>query len=193
MRKSAKPMQLKLRTASLIHAAATLFTWSLCFSAMQCSLEIPGITDVVDEFTPEFDITLKYGPDEVYNGQEMRPYEAAAEPFLSFPGEAGELYTIIMVDPDAPSPENPRYGEWLHWIVSNVPGGKNSAAGDTVMEYMGPSPPYGKHRYEFFVFKQNGYMHLDTPSTRAQFKTRSYALKFGLGHPIAGMFFYSQK
>lgn len=28
-----------------------------------------------------------------------------------------------MVDPDAPSPDNPTMAQWLHWIVANIPGG----------------------------------------------------------------------
>jgi phosphatidylethanolamine-binding protein (PEBP) family uncharacterized protein len=30
-------------------------------------------------------------------------------------------YTLIMVDPDAPSPDDPKMKEWLHWIVANIP------------------------------------------------------------------------
>jgi large subunit ribosomal protein L35 len=35
---------------------------------------------------------------------------------------AGNLYTLLMVDPDAPSRENPVKRSWLHWMVVNIPG-----------------------------------------------------------------------
>ena len=28
-----------------------------------------------------------------------------------------------MVDPDAPSPDNPEFAEFLHWIVDDIPNG----------------------------------------------------------------------
>ena len=33
-----------------------------------------------------------------------------------------------MSDPDAPSPSNPTHREWLHWIVTNIPGGAPNIA-----------------------------------------------------------------
>ena len=29
----------------------------------------------------------------------------------------------LMVDPDAPSPEDPIFSQWLHWIVDDIPNG----------------------------------------------------------------------
>ena len=29
----------------------------------------------------------------------------------------------VMVDPDAPSPDDPEFAEWLHWIVDDIPNG----------------------------------------------------------------------
>jgi len=66
-------------------------------------------------------------------------------------------YTVLMVDPDAPSHDNPVMAEWLHWMVVNVPdSGMHVDGGDIVMEYAGPNPPVdtGDHRYCLYVFKQ---------------------------------------
>jgi phosphatidylethanolamine-binding protein (PEBP) family uncharacterized protein len=41
---------------------------------------------------------------------------------VEYAGAAGKRYTLLMVDPDAPSPDNPAMREWLHWIVTNIPG-----------------------------------------------------------------------
>ena len=40
------------------------------------------------------------------------------------------FYTLMMVDPDAPSRRNPTNREWLHWLVVNIPGG-NVKMGET--------------------------------------------------------------
>lgn len=33
-----------------------------------------------------------------------------------------------MVDPDAPSPDDPAYAEWLHWVVDDIPNGAKNVA-----------------------------------------------------------------
>jgi len=40
----------------------------------------------------------------------------------------GKLYTIAMVDLDAPSRKNPRAAQWLHWILINVQGVSNPSS-----------------------------------------------------------------
>ena len=32
-----------------------------------------------------------------------------------------EYYSLIMTDPDAPSREDPKFGEYVHWVVCNIP------------------------------------------------------------------------
>ena len=32
----------------------------------------------------------------------------------------GAYYTLLMVDPDAPFPENPFLKYWLHWMVVDI-------------------------------------------------------------------------
>ncbi|KAL5005785.1 hypothetical protein ScPMuIL_016943 [Solemya velum] len=59
-----------------------------------------------------------------------------------------------MVDPDAPSPDNPVHKYWLHWLVTNIPGDSLSNGGTTNMAYSGPSPPIGIHRYQFLLMEQ---------------------------------------
>ena len=42
-----------------------------------------------------------------------------------------------MPDPDPPDPAAPVYREWLHWIVTNIPGAEADAAkGTEVTPYM---------------------------------------------------------
>ena len=38
------------------------------------------------------------------------------------PSNSDEKYTLMMVDPDAPSPQRPTIRSFLHWLVTNIPG-----------------------------------------------------------------------
>ena len=71
-----------------------------------------------------------------------------SEPQVTWGAQDGKLYTIVMTDPDAPSRADPKYGEWRHWVVVNVPG-HDVAKGQVLTTYMGPAPPKGTglHRY----------------------------------------------
>ena len=46
-------------------------------------------------------------------------------------------FLSLQVDPDAPSPDNPKFRYYLHWIVANIPG-VDVQRGDVVVDYMGP-------------------------------------------------------
>lgn len=69
-----------------------------------------------------------------------------------------------MIDPDAPAPrlETHRHlpgsaGPWLHAMWTNCIGGCNSSSTAVqVVEYHGPTPPTGSHRYIFVLFEQTG-------------------------------------
>ena len=44
----------------------------------------------------------------------------AADAFAGSESDANQIgarYTIVMVDPDAPSRSDPKYGPWRHWVV----------------------------------------------------------------------------
>lgn len=66
----------------------------------------------------------------------------------------GGLYTLIMVDPDAPDPSNPEFGDRLHWMVINIPEDR-FAEGETIASYNSPHPQIGCHRYIFYLFYQS--------------------------------------
>ena len=58
--------------------------------------------------------------------------------------------SLITVDPDAPSRADPKWGEWRHWLVVNIPGCEVSK-GEALSIYIGSGPPQGTglHRYVF--------------------------------------------
>ena len=37
-------------------------------------------------------------------------------------------YALVLSDPDSPSPSAPTFREYLHWLVTNAPGGDISKA-----------------------------------------------------------------
>jgi hypothetical protein len=77
--------------------------------------------------------------------------------------EGTKSFALIVDDPDAPDPANPRM-TWVHWVVYNIPATVSSlpeGVGDKDLPkgtlqglndwkktgYGGPCPPIGKHRY----------------------------------------------
>lgn len=113
------------------------------------------IPDIIDN-KPEAIAHVTYAGDvKVSLGKELQPKQVKDQPEISWNADDGSLYTLLMVDPDAPSRETPTFREVLHWLVINIPGNKVTE-GQVVAEYIGSGPPEGTglHRYVFLVFKQ---------------------------------------
>ena len=70
------------------------------------------IGDLVEEIAFSQSFSVKYGDIAVNMGNEVTPTQAAEAPTVSFDGEAGTFYTVVMTDPDAPSRENPQFREF---------------------------------------------------------------------------------
>nr|BAV32137.1 MOTHER OF FT AND TFL1 [Symplocarpus renifolius] len=155
------------------------------------------IPDVIDAFSPAAEVSARYGRRDVVDGCDIKPSESASRPAVWIRGRGcsgDNLYTLIMTDPDAPSPSNPSEREWLHWIVVDIPGECNAAKGKELVPYMGPEPPIGIHRYVFVVFKQNKTLgEVRPPLGRGHFKTRGFAAQNGLGLPVAALYFNATK
>ncbi|TKR57511.1 hypothetical protein L596_030765 [Steinernema carpocapsae] len=138
---------------------------------------------------------------EVNLGAELTPTQVKNPPTVTWEANPEALYCLVLTDPDAPTRADPKWREWHHWIVANIPG-CDVSKGDVFAEYVGAGPPEktGLHRYVFVVYKQAGklanpeYGRLKNNSTqhRNEFKTQLFAEKNGLGDPIAGNFFQAQ-
>ncbi|XP_040270729.1 phosphatidylethanolamine-binding protein 4 [Bufo bufo] len=113
-----------------------------------------------------------------------------------------KLYLLMMVDPDAPSRENPSFKYWRHWLLADIQGqdllsGK-SLKGRVVTDYKGPSPPAstGYHRYEFHLYLQPpGSFPSLSPSeeeSRGKFDPEAFSTRFSLGIPVASTLFMVQ-
>ncbi|KAJ8773115.1 hypothetical protein K2173_028292 [Erythroxylum novogranatense] len=152
------------------------------------------IGDVLDMFVPTLTMSVHYGSKHVTNGCDVKPSIAVYPPKVKISGQSDELYTLVMTDPDAPSPSEPSLREWVHWIVVDIPGGTNPTRGREVLSYVGPRPPVGIHRYILVLFRQKGPMGLlEEPQTRANFNTRYFAGHLDLGLPVATVYFNAQK
>ncbi|KAL9337547.1 hypothetical protein Peur_069316 [Populus x canadensis] len=153
------------------------------------------IGDVVDMFVPAVKMSVYYGSKHVSNGCDIKPSLSVDPPKVTISGHSDELYTLVMTDPDAPSPSEPRMREWVHWIVADIPGGTNPTRGKEILSYVGPRPPVGIHRYILVLFQQKmplGSM-VEPPQNRSHFNTRLYAAHLDLGLPVATVYFNAQK
>lgn len=79
------------------------------------------------------------------------------EPEVTYEADDNSYYTLTMSDPDAPSRQDPIYGEFMHWLIVNIPGNKIKD-GELKTAYRGSGAPKGTglHRYCFFILKQEG-------------------------------------
>ncbi|KAM7140945.1 phosphatidylethanolamine-binding protein 4 isoform 3-T3 [Molossus nigricans] len=123
------------------------------------------------------------------------------KPMVKFPGALeGATYILVMVDPDAPSRSSPKAGFWRHWLVTDIKGidmKKGKVRGQELSAYQPPSPPAhsGFHRYQFFVYVQEG-KHISLlpkeNKTRGSWKMEKFLSRFHLGEPEASTQFMTQ-
>ncbi|KAJ7970288.1 MOTHER of FT and TFL1 1 [Quillaja saponaria] len=152
------------------------------------------IGDVVDMFVPSVGMSVYFGSKHFTNGSDIKPSLTVNPPKVTMSGNMDHLYTLVMTDPDAPSPSEPIMREYVHWIVVDIPGGTNPNRGKEILPYMGPRPPVGIHRYILVLFQQKAPLGLvDQPPSRANFNTRFFARQLDLGLPVATVYFNAQK
>ncbi|KAL3697665.1 hypothetical protein R1sor_011741 [Riccia sorocarpa] len=153
------------------------------------------VGDVLEEFVPSAELTVKYAARQISNGCEMKPSAVTEAPLVQIVdrNDPSAIFTLMMTDPDAPSPSEPSHKEYLHWLITDIPSGGDASAGRCIVPYESPKPPIGIHRYVFSVFRQQHPLPLNQPSTRKRFCTRLVAQQFGLGKAVAAVYFNSQK
>ncbi|KAJ0816079.1 putative phosphatidylethanolamine-binding protein [Helianthus annuus] len=138
------------------------------------------IGDVVDPFTPSVTMEVAYNSHyTVSSGHELMPNIITSKPQVHIGGvDMRSAYTIILTDPDAPSPSDPYLREHLHWEI---------------VSYEKPNPLIGIHRYVFLLFKQRARKSVRPPASRDQFNTRSFSQENDLGLPVAAVYFNAQR
>nr|BAK40194.1 flowering locus T [Gentiana triflora] len=152
------------------------------------------IGDVLDPFTRCIDLSVAYGQREVTNGCEFRPSQVVNQPMVQVGGnDLRTFFTLVMVDPDAPSPSDPTLREYLHWLVTDIPGTTSATFGQEIVCYENPRPSMGIHRFIFVLFRQLGRQTVYAPGWRQNFNTRDFAELYNLGLPVAAVYFNCQR
>ncbi|AYV77265.1 MAG: hypothetical protein Barrevirus25_8 [Barrevirus sp.] len=96
------------------------------------------------------ELQLFFNNKRILNGQLVDLSTVQTQPTIKYDRDPNKLYTILMVDPDAPSRSNPLYKYVLHWLIINN--------NDTIEDFHPPNPPTGSgpHRYFISVYEQTG-------------------------------------
>lgn len=134
-------------------------------------------------------------------GKELTPTQVKDKPVVKWAAKDTEYYLLAMVDPDAPSRENPKFREWHHWLIGNIQGG-DITKGEILADYIGSGPPKGTglHRYVFLVYKQPEKCDFtkipklpnNSGDKRGKFSIAKFAQQFKLGSPVAGNFYQAK-
>ena len=111
------------------------------YSHLQYSEVVP---DVVGSFVPMTELNVSFPTGAIADyGKPVAPAQLAQQPAVAFALEpdrdASTLHTLAMVDPDVPSRDAPVDGEWLHWLVYDIPG-NDTRRGKTLAAYAPPKP-----------------------------------------------------
>lgn len=154
------------------------------------------VPDLIDH-QPRQALIVKYGDEVVRQGNELSLDQVKDAPRTYLPRtKRGKLYTIFMLDPDAPSRGFPLLSPLLHYMVANAPRGDN-LLGDEIVPYTPPAAPPGTgyHRYVFLVYEQKTRI---SPSpmlpllSRYRFTLDNLSERAELIGPVAANFFVSQ-
>ncbi|MFS8007199.1 putative phosphatidylethanolamine-binding protein [Helianthus anomalus] len=152
------------------------------------------IGDVLDSFTRSMNLTVSYNDREVSNGCELKPSQVVNQPRVDIGGDdLRAFHTLVLVDPDAPSPSDPNLREYLHWLVTDIPATTGARFGQEVVCYESPRPSMGIHRMVFVLFRQLGRQTVYAPGWRQNFNTKDFAELYNLGSPVAAVYFNCQR
>ncbi|TBU58402.1 phosphatidylethanolamine-binding protein [Dichomitus squalens] len=141
-------------------------------------------------------------------GQNLTREQNALRPTVSFTSNdtslASQTFVLAMVDPDAPTPQNPTEAEIRHLLAPNITLSGSLADGallvnntPAISDFLRPTPPAGSdpHRYILLLFVQPAnfsqvapnFVNASTPVSN--FNISLFAVEAGLGSPVAGNFF----
>ncbi|KAL4924130.1 YbhB/YbcL family Raf kinase inhibitor-like protein [Aspergillus undulatus] len=129
-------------------------------SLLQAGL-FPGSAPLIpNDFVPSTQLGIAFGDKAVALGNLFRVSEVKAAPTISFASEAGssgsETYALLLIDPDAPTPDDPKFAYWRHWVISGLKPGEKIDNVPALTEYLGPGPKDDSrpHRYLFLLFRE---------------------------------------
>jgi len=162
------------------------------------------VGDVIDNIkvNPTIDFIVQYPGVFVEGGNNLTLSQVSHEPNVTLDNvNPTKYYSILFVDPDAPTRSKPTTAEYLHWFVANIPGNTpTTSKGETMVEYIGSLPPEksGKHRYAFLLFEHDQKINFSEPkigktlSGRSGFKTRNFISKYNINSPVSVTFYLAE-
>ncbi|KAI1121125.1 phosphatidylethanolamine-binding protein [Nemania abortiva] len=147
-------------------------------------------------FRPTTKLNVSFGERAVELGTFFRAGECKQAPTLTFGPEADApedaSYSFILTDPDAPTPDDPKFAFWRHYVLSGLRP-QNAvdavAAGSELTAYLGPGPKDDSkpHRYLFLLYREPKGLSLTKADVggeefvqRRSFKPAEFAEQHGL-------------
>lgn len=106
----------------------------------------PAAGLIAEGFRATTKLDVNFGGKAVELGTFFRAGECKVAPAVSFTPEAEDAasytYTFILTDPDAPTPDDPKFAFWRHWVLSGLrPQSVDAAAAASELTaYLGPGP-----------------------------------------------------
>ncbi|KAF8782386.1 protein D2-like [Argiope bruennichi] len=183
--------------------AFKLIFWAIlvsfaCIDAQksQCDLNKFRTSNIVPTLiaaVPPNSIQIEYKDQPVICGDSLTRNLTHERPTSTdYKADVNKLYTLIMLDPDVPTPQNPVAAFFVHWLLENIP--ENAVKhGDIVLDYYPPNPPLHSdpHRYIFLAYEQPARLKDQFDhDKRIYFNLRKFVEERKLTGPIAGNFFY---
>lgn len=93
------------------------------YSSAKLAMEEHCVVPDVISCVPQEVATVCYpSGDSVEQGNVLTPTLVKDQPTITWKADPSALYTLCMTDPDAPSRADPKFREWHHWLVGNIPG-----------------------------------------------------------------------
>ncbi|UJR24663.1 hypothetical protein I4U23_006036 [Adineta vaga] len=114
------------------------------------------LNDISTNDNEQFEISYE---NEKINGQnQLTKEQTQQQPIINVKQQfdKNKYLTLIMIDPDAPSAENPITGPFIHWILANFKQ-NDGKDGQHICAYTGPGPRpgTGRHRYIFLIYQSD--------------------------------------
>ncbi|KAI1169528.1 PEBP-like protein [Nemania sp. FL0916] len=162
---------------------------------------VPGsaATLIPDGFRPTTQLGVRFAGKDVELGTFLRAGECKQAPTLTFAPEASAsadaTYSFILTDPDAPTPDDPKFAFWRHWVLSGLRPQSTDANAATAVgaseltAYLGPGPKDDSkpHRYLFLLYREPKGLRLSKTDVggeefvqRRSFKPAEFAERNGL-------------
>ncbi|KAJ0681542.1 putative phosphatidylethanolamine-binding protein [Helianthus annuus] len=165
---------------------------------MSSSSRIQAITvaleGIVEPFEPTVDMTVYYDNRWITSCSTLKYSDVTPNPPRVEIGneQPNQLYTLIMIDLDAPTPDQPSHRELVTWIVTNIPSGSSSASADgtEVVPYNVVNPRGGFHRQVMLLYRQSSIItQIITVQPRTNFSSSGFADTHNLGKPVGVAYF----